>query len=178
MQVALDIRGETFAERLFHAIDTTNSGAVTAEQLVTALLALQNGTLEERIAFTFSVVADDTGQLTFEQLRDVLSVRVSVALLSWFHSQVSVSIFHHRQALTPSKMLQASCAEGNVKISAHALDGMAHAFFAKAGRQQTQTLALEDFTKVLRVRDPAVDASQIPTCFRRLSYLFQSVCFY
>ena len=80
MQVALDVRGETFAEELFHAYDRTGSGFVSAEQLVEALLALRDGTLEERTALTFWLVAGEAKTLSFAQLVDVLQVRPAQAV--------------------------------------------------------------------------------------------------
>lgn len=75
--MALDLRGRAFAEKLFHVIDKDNTGSVSTEQLVTHLLGLQNGSLEDRIAFTFSVVSGGSKNqdVTFQQLIEVLQVR-------------------------------------------------------------------------------------------------------
>ena len=198
MQVALDLRGEAFAEKLFQAIDTTNTGSVTTEQLVTALLALQDGTLEERIAFTFSIVSSDEGDLSYDQLLGVLQVRTALPIpktvhlwysscawvtehtsmppcgcLSWqihiltaVRCQVRVTcvagqLCLHLLLTQYGMALQASCTEGNVKINQSTLEGMAKAFFTKAGKQTSETLTLDDFTKVLRVR-------RAPSCVRIL----------
>lgn len=76
MQVALDLRGSVFAERLFLALDDQKTGHVSCEQLVAALLALQHGSLEEKIAFAFSIVNSNTsGSLSLQQLEEVLQVR-------------------------------------------------------------------------------------------------------
>ena len=57
------------------------------------LLALQKGTMEEKIAFTFSVVADDADTLDFEQLRDVLSVRAAAYAINHCCGQSGLLIY-------------------------------------------------------------------------------------
>ena len=75
-QAALDIRGPDFADKLFKAIDTRNTGSVSTEQLISCLLALEAGTLEERVAFTFSIISGSTEHpyVSFQQLKDILQV--------------------------------------------------------------------------------------------------------
>ena len=74
VQVAMKIKGEDFAERLFRALDSSNRGVVTNEQLVDTLLALKNGTLEEKIAFIWSFVAEKWDFITRKEQQALLKV--------------------------------------------------------------------------------------------------------
>ena len=70
----MKIKGEDFAERLFKALDCEKAGYITDEQLVDALLALKNGTFEEKIAFIWSFVAEQQDCITFKELQLLLKV--------------------------------------------------------------------------------------------------------
>ena len=76
----MKIKGNDFAERLFKALDSSSAGVLTNEQLVDTLLALRNGTMEEKIAFIWSFVADRDDHITRKELQVLLKVLYSVLL--------------------------------------------------------------------------------------------------
>lgn len=82
MQEALKIRGDDFAGRLFHALDVNDSGYITDEQFVDALLALNYGTLEDKIAFLWCILAKDSSCITRDELQQLLKVHLKTQSLS------------------------------------------------------------------------------------------------
>ena len=73
----MQIKGDDFAVRLFKALDSSSNGVLTNEQLVDMLLALRSGTMEEKIAFIWSFVAEREDHITRKELQILLKVIIS-----------------------------------------------------------------------------------------------------
>ena len=81
MQAVMNVKGEEFAERLFKALDAKAAGFVTSEQLVDTLIALKNGTVEEKIAFIWSFTAGREDCISRSELQSLLKAGILVTLL-------------------------------------------------------------------------------------------------
>lgn len=73
----MNVKGEQYAERLFNALDKKATGTITTEQLLDTLLALKNGTVEEKIAFMWSYISSEKQCITRDELKLLLKVITS-----------------------------------------------------------------------------------------------------
>lgn len=70
----MNVKGEQYAQRLFNALDEKSTGTITTDQLIDTLVALKNGTVEEKIAFIWSYISSEKQHITRDELKLLLKV--------------------------------------------------------------------------------------------------------
>lgn len=76
LQKIFALRGERFAEQLFRNLDPAGTGFVIDEQIVGIIVALERGSFEEKVAFLWSFITEDGDQITREELKELIQVRL------------------------------------------------------------------------------------------------------
>ncbi|KAK9863550.1 hypothetical protein WJX84_002100 [Apatococcus fuscideae] len=158
---ALQTRGADFARALFQKLDAGRQGFVTDEDLIAALVALQEDSWENRIAFTFELLdVDQCGALS------------RTALTSLLKPEHTISKDEFVQLLKSNPNLQRSLTSTGASTS------LPQGSDAEAGLIKRQTASLSREEQVLvralhhfRVRRPA------KLCWLTLFLLAQAVAF-
>lgn len=78
-QAIFKLRGEWFAQQLFAYLDPGGTGWVADEDIVGVIMALEQGSFEEKVAFLWSLISHHGDYITREELKELLRVRCSHA---------------------------------------------------------------------------------------------------